>query len=112
MAPAHFLCNPSRIDGLSISNSSQGGGGIFLHGWNHNLEVANTRVFGNHGTLTGGINVGNGETPGLYVNDGTLCGPGVAAPAPLCPPLTGVLPNAAIPFQLNTRVHVHHKRRN
>jgi hypothetical protein len=105
---SNFRCNPSRIDGLSVSNSSQGGGGIFLHGWNHNLEVANTRVFGNHGTLTGGINVGNGETPPLYVNDGTLCGPGVAAPAPLCPPLTGVLPNAAIPFQLNTRVHVHH----
>jgi len=70
--------------------------------------VSNTRIFGNHGTLTGGINVGNGETPPLYVNDGTLCGPGIAAPAPLCPPLTGVLPNAAIPFQLNTRVHVHH----
>src|SRR5207249_3397334 len=78
----NFLCNPSRIDGLSVSNSSQGGGGIFLHGWNHNLEVANTRVFGNHGTLTGGINLGNGETPTLYVNDGTLCGPGIAAPAP------------------------------
>ena len=105
---SNFLCNPSRIDGVSISNSSQGGGGIFLHGWNHNLEVSNTRIFGNHGTLTGGINVGNGETPPLYVNDGTLCGPGIAAPAPLCPPLTGVLPNAAIPFQLNTRVHVHH----
>ncbi len=105
---SNFLCNPSRIDGLSVSNSSQGGGGIFLHGWNHNLEVANTRVFGNHGTLTGGINLGNGETPTLYVNDGTLCGAGIAAPAPLCPPLTGVLPNAAIPFQLNTRVHVHH----
>jgi len=99
---SNFLCNPSRIDGVSISNSSQGGGGIFLHGWNHNLEVSNTRIFGNHGTLTGGINVGNGETPPLYVNDGTLCGPGIAAPAPLCPPLTGVLPNAAIPFQLNT----------
>jgi len=51
---SNFKCNPSRIDGLSISNSSQGGGGIFLHGWNHNLEVANTRVFGNHGTPDGG----------------------------------------------------------
>jgi len=105
---SNFLCNPSRIDGLSISNSSQGGGGIFLHGWNHNLEVANTRVFGNHGTLTGGISLGNGETPNLFVNDGTMCGPGIPAPQPLCPPAAGVLPNAAIPFQLNTRVHVHH----
>ena len=103
----NFLCNPSRIDGLSVINSSQGGGGIFIHGWNHFLEVANTRVYGNHGTLSGGINVGSGETPLLYVNDGTLCGPGVAAPAPLCPPLAGTLPNAAIPYQMNTRVHVH-----
>jgi hypothetical protein len=104
----NFLCNPSRIDGLSIINSSQGGGGIFMHGWNHFLEVANTRVFGNHGTLTGGINLGNGEIPPLNVNDGTTCGPGVPAPAPLCPPLAGTLPNAAIPYQINTRVHVHH----
>jgi hypothetical protein len=104
----NFLCNPSRIDGLSITNSSQGGGGIFLHGWNHFLEIANTRIFGNHGTLTGGINLGNGEAPTLYVNDGTLCGNAVPAPRPLCPPFAGVLPNAAIPFQMYTRVRVHH----
>jgi hypothetical protein len=61
--PSNFLCNPSRIDGLTITNSSQGGGGIFVHGWNHYLEISNNRIFGNAGTLSGGINVGQGESP-------------------------------------------------
>ncbi len=110
---ANYMCNPSRIDGISITNSSQGGGGVFLHGWNHNLEIANTRIYGNHGTLSGGVNLGNGETPPLYTNDGTICGAGVT-PAPLCPPfgpgtaVPVVVPNGAIPFQLNVRLHVHH----
>ena len=60
---SNFLCNPSRIDGMTFTNSSQGGGGIFLHGWNHYLEVSNNRVFNNSGTLTGGIVVGETETP-------------------------------------------------
>ncbi|MDB6103294.1 MAG: hypothetical protein JWO52_3293, partial [Gammaproteobacteria bacterium] len=103
----NYYCNPSRIDGLSIINSSQGGGGIFIHGWNHNLEVANNRISANHGTLSGGINVGNGETPPAYINDGTICGPGVATPAPLCPPLQGTPSNGQIPFALDVKVHVH-----
>ena len=111
---ANYQCNPSRVDGVSVINSSQGGGAIFMHGWNHYLEIANTRIFGNHGTLTGGINLGNGETPPLYTNDGAICGAG--APA-LCPPFPNTLigtvlstfvPNAAIPFQLNVKSHVHH----
>jgi hypothetical protein len=116
---SNFQCNPSRIDGMSIINSSQGGGAIFEHGWNHYLETSNNRIYGNHGTLSGGINLGNGETPTLFTNDGTICGFGVAAPAPLCPPfglgpngsLIGqliVLPDGAIPHQLNVRNHVHH----
>ncbi len=59
---SNFLCNPSRVDGLSVTNSSQGGGGIFAHGWTHNLEVANNHVYGNGGTLTGGITIGQMET--------------------------------------------------
>jgi len=42
MPPATSAAIPSRIDGLSVINSSQGGGGIFLHGWNHNVDVATT----------------------------------------------------------------------
>ena len=37
-------------------------------------EVANTRISGNHGTLPGGINLGNGETPDAFINDGVECG--------------------------------------
>ena len=59
---SNFLCNRSRIDGLTITNSSQGGGGIFVHGWAHNLEIANTHVTANGGTLTGGITIGQMET--------------------------------------------------
>jgi len=105
---SNYYCNPSRIDGFSILNSSQGGGGIFVHGWNHNLEIGNNRISANHGTLSGGINLGNGETPVAYVNDGTICGPGVPAPAPLCPPLQGTPANGEIPFALNVSVHIHH----
>jgi hypothetical protein len=59
---SNFLCNPSRVDGISFVNSSQGGGAIFLHGWNHSTEVSNNRVFSNAGTLTGGITIGQMET--------------------------------------------------
>jgi hypothetical protein len=69
--PSNFLCNPSRIDGLTFTNSSQGGGGILLHGWNHNLEISNNRVFANAGTLTGGITIGQ-----VQVTDGTIAANG------------------------------------
>src|SRR5205823_3409766 len=58
---ANFKCNPAAIDAITVSNSSQGGGGIFLHGWNHYMQVANNRVYGNAGTLTGGIAVGQSD---------------------------------------------------
>ena len=65
---SNYYCNPSRIDGVSIINSSQGGGAILVHGWDHNLEIANNRLSANHGTLTGGISLGNGETPPVFIN--------------------------------------------
>ena len=83
--PSNFKCNPSRIDGLTFSNSSQGGGGIFLHGWNHSMEIANNRVFANAGTLSGGITVGQPETGGRQYR--------------------GILRKEA--FLYNTNVHIH-----
>lgn len=114
---SNFFCNPSRIDGLSVINSSQGGGGVFIHGWGHNLEVANTRIQGNHGTLAGAINLGNGETPDAFINDGVECN--VSPVVTPCPPTTWrnqntntnvytPATNAAIPFQFNTFVRIHH----
>lgn len=85
--PTNFLCNPSRVDAITFTNSSQGGGGIFLHGWNHNMEISNNRVFGNAGTLTGGITVGQVEVP-----DGTIAANGFTQE----------------PFNYNMNVNVHH----
>jgi hypothetical protein len=61
--PSNYVCNPASIDGLTVRNSSQGGGGIFVHGWAHNLQIANDRVYNNAGTLSGGVTVGQGEFP-------------------------------------------------
>lgn len=123
---SNFQCNPARIDGLSIINSSQGGGALFIHGWAHFLDVGNTRISGNHGTLAGAINLGNGETPNAFINDGTECG--VNPPGTPCPPFgsgsgnnsfggRSLLPpgvpgyqpvlNSAIPFQFNVGVRIH-----
>ena len=52
--PTNYFCNPSSIDGLGIRDSSQGGGGIFVHGYAHNLQIANNRVHNNTGTMSGG----------------------------------------------------------
>lgn len=100
----NFLCNPSRIDGMSVINSSQGGGAIFAHAWNHNLEVANTRVHGNHGTLTGGITIGTGEFPDPLIvldpNDPDF----VTLPIPV-PGNTPVGTQLGYGFNRNVRVH-------
>ena len=56
---------------MAITDSSQGGGGIFVHGWNHNIQIANNRVYANTGTLSGGINIGQGEFPPQYVKGST-----------------------------------------
>ena len=98
---ANFLCNPSRIDGISVINSSQGGGAIFLHGWNHYMEIANNRISANHGTLTGGITVGNGEFP-----DPSIVG---ATPGPVVnQPAAGLADGEQAGYGFNRNVNVHH----
>lgn len=102
--PSNFLCNPSSIDGLSVKNSSQGGGGILVHAWGHDLQIANNRVSNNQGTLSGGITVGQGEHPDAYlVNDTALTVPGS------CILNTGLAPtNMALPYCFDMDVNVHH----
>jgi hypothetical protein len=58
---SNFLCGASRIDGLAVTGGDSGGG-IYVNGWAHNIEISNNRVFGNAGQSTGGIRVG---TPNL-----------------------------------------------
>jgi hypothetical protein len=98
--PSSFQCNPSSIDGLSITNSSQGGGGVFVHGWGHNIQIANNRIFNNAGTMSGGINVGQGEFPPSY-----LAGSATNAPPGSC--LNSNTTNLQLPYCHNLNVSIH-----
>jgi len=99
--PSNFMCNPSSIDAVGITNSSQGGGGIFVHGWGHNIQIANNRIYGNAGTHSGGINLGQGEFPGPYVQGGaTNAPPGSCEDSPVF--------NTTLPLCQNINVNIHH----
>jgi uncharacterized repeat protein (TIGR01451 family) len=98
--PSDFNCNPSRIDGLSVTNSSQGGGGIFVHGWAHRLEISNNRVYGNQGTLAGGIVIGQGEHPDAYLPALTIADPGSCE--------FNFNQNVQLPYCFDRFVNVHH----
>jgi hypothetical protein len=54
---SNFRCHPSRIDGISITGGDAGGG-IYVNGWAHGLEISNNRIYGNAGAYHGGIRVG------------------------------------------------------
>jgi hypothetical protein len=101
---SNFNCNPSRIDGLSVINSSQGGGGIFVHGWAHHLEISNNRVNNNQGTLAGGISVGQGEHPGAYLVPNS----GNAAPGSCVNDNSGLHTGLQLPYCFDRFVNVHH----
>jgi hypothetical protein len=110
--PSNFQCNPSSIDGLTITNSSQGGGGIFVHGWGHNIEIANNRVQNNSGTLSGGINIGQGEyPPGYLQGSATNAPPGSCMASTNGPGISYVnnslVTNQQLPYCHNLNVNVH-----
>jgi hypothetical protein len=99
--PSNFYCNPSRIDGLMITNSSQGGGGILVHGWGHNIEISNNRVRNNNGTLSGGIEIGQGEFgDGYFQGAATTPSPGSCQ--------TSNVNDTQLPYCFNTHTSVHH----
>jgi hypothetical protein len=99
--PSNFQCNPSSIDGLSITDSSQGGGGIFVHAWGHNLQIANNRIHSNAGTLSGGINVGQGEFAPQYIQGATI----ILAPGSCV--TSGVVTGAQLPYCENLGLNIH-----
>jgi hypothetical protein len=103
----NFLCNPSRVDGLTVTNSSQGGGGVFAHGFTHNLEVSNLSVHGNGGTLTGGITIGQMETVDPTLG-GAVC-PALQSGAPgfTITPAVSVPATIGAPLCFNAKVNVH-----
>jgi hypothetical protein len=98
--PSNFQCNPSSIDGLTITNSSQGGGAIFVHAWGHNLQIANNRIHSNAGTLSGGINVGQGEFAPQYMQGATNLAPGSCV-------TSGVANGAQLPYCEDLGVNIH-----
>jgi hypothetical protein len=106
--PSNYECNPSSIDGLTIRDSSQGGGGVFVHGWNHNLQIANNRIYNNAGTLSGGITVGQGEFPPGVTVTGVVAGVGEESSLdglPSCQDSTVV--GTHLPFCLDNHVNMH-----
>jgi hypothetical protein len=102
--PSNFYCNPSSIDGLQLTNSSQGGGGIFVHAWAHHIQIANNRVISNTGTLSGGITIGQGEHVDLPL--GGAANTPAAIPPGSCE--TSNVDNLGLPYCYNYRVNVHH----
>ena len=54
---SNFRCAASRIDGVSVTGGDSGGG-IYVNGWAHGLEISNNRVYGNAGALNGGVRIG------------------------------------------------------
>ena len=56
--PRSFRNHASRIDGFGITGGDSGGG-IFVNGWAHFLEISNNRVYGNAGLYHGGVRVGH-----------------------------------------------------
>jgi len=57
-----FGPNPrARIDGLTIRSASPGGG-LFVNGYAHYLEISNNKIVNNQGAYSGGIRIG---TPSL-----------------------------------------------
>ncbi len=102
--PSNFECNPSSIDGLTVRDSSQGGGGIFVHGWGHNVQVANNRIYNNAGTLSGGVTVGQGEFPPAILSAGFNTQTILDAP-PSCQ--NSLIANTHLPYCLDMNVNVH-----
>ena len=98
--PSSFQCNPSGIDGLGITESSQGGGAVFLHAWAHNIQIANNRITANSGTLSGGINIGQGEYPPSYTQGATNLAPGSCESSEVA--------GVQLPYCHNLNVNVHH----
>ncbi|HZQ22691.1 MAG TPA: PKD domain-containing protein, partial [Terriglobales bacterium] len=52
-----FLASPSRIDGFGITRGDVGGG-IYVNGWAHGLEISNNDIYNNLGQFHGGIRIG------------------------------------------------------
>lgn len=78
--PNSFRFHASGIDGLTITGGDSGGG-VFVNGYAHGLQISNNSIYGNSGFYHGGLRVGH----------------------PFLLNLTG---NG--PFAFNTNINIHH----
>ena len=101
-SPATSCATRPASTAWASRNSSQGGGGIFVHAWDHNLQIANNRVNNNAGTLSGGINIGQGEFPPAY-----LAGRQHHQRGPWLLPELRTSPTRSLPYCHNLNVNVH-----
>ena len=69
--PSDFSAGHGLIDGLTISGSTQAGGGVLVNGFAPNLRISNNEIFSNQGGIGGGIRVGEN---GLVGTPGNLTG--------------------------------------
>jgi parallel beta-helix repeat protein len=65
--PNSFLLSDSSIDGFGVTGGDTGGG-IFVNGYAHNLQIGNNKVYGNSGFYHGGIRVGDPSLESLTGN--------------------------------------------
>ncbi len=105
--PTNFYCNPSSIDGLGLRDSSQGGGGIFVHAYAHNLQIANNRVSNNQGTMSGGLTIGAGEHADVLVQGAPGASAVTTYPASCELDKAGNAVNQSLPFCFNTHINIH-----
>ena len=82
----------ASIDGFTITGGDSGGG-IFVNGWAHRLQIANNRVIGNSSLYHGGIRIGHPALEGLDTVDSF----------PVDPNRVGIGP-----FGFNRDINIHH----
>ncbi|MDB6044288.1 MAG: multicopper oxidase type 3 [Gammaproteobacteria bacterium] len=64
----NFRCRTARIDGLAVTGGDAGGG-IYVNGWAHGLEISNNRVYGNAGPFAGGVRIGQPYLEGQVLSN-------------------------------------------
>jgi hypothetical protein len=59
--------NKARIDGLTITGATHGGG-VYVNGYARQLEIGNNRIIGNQGQISGGIRLGHADLTSVTAN--------------------------------------------
>ena len=66
--PSNFQCNPSSIDGLSITDAPRAAAASSCTPGRITCKSPTTAIYNNTGTLSGGMSIGQGESPEAYLS--------------------------------------------